>query len=225
MCLVSTGHAFSCFLSQKSSCYSTTLPLTILENGKWIKVGPDVPPRQSFCLQYDQFLFVPNGYGRKAILTEFSLLIHAHPLDDILEEWIGVFSNNEHAWTSGIHEFFHYFHVISNIFQNEQQVVALRFQYHQWEVEIHCYQTVLSYLTNCNHLKIKQWKTITSIPFDEMLNCGESTWISLSIPFFCNTTMTNNPLVYLRSIFRVDSNSWSCSAFGTTFSVARQLGL
>ena len=88
MCLVSTEHAFSCFLSHRSSYYSTTLPLplTMLEDGKWIKVVPDVPPRQSFCLQYDQFLFVPNGYGRKAILTEFSLLIHAHTLDDILEE-------------------------------------------------------------------------------------------------------------------------------------------
>lgn len=54
MCLVSTGHAFSCFLSQRSSYYSTTLPLTILENGKWIKVVPDVPPIVcsiiSFCL-------------------------------------------------------------------------------------------------------------------------------------------------------------------------------
>ena len=196
------------FFSQKSSYYSTTLPLTVLENGKWIKVVPDVPPRQSFCLQRDQFLFVPNGYGRKAILTEFSLLIHAHPLDDILEEWIGVFSNNEHAWTSGIHEFFHYFHVISNIFQNEQQVVALKFQYHQWEVEIHCYQTVLSYPTNCNHLKIKR-KTIPSIPFDEMLNCGESTWISLSIRFFLTQQWPTIPsFVFFLGCSQVNFSSW-----------------
>lgn len=172
----------------------------------------------SFCL-------CPTVMGGRLSWRNFpSWSMRTHRMTSWRNELV-FFSNNEHPWTSGIHEFFHYVHLVPNIFQNEQQVVALKFQYHQWEVEIHCYQTVLSYPTNCNHPKIQQWKTTPSIPFDEMLNCGESTWISLSIRFCCNTTMTNNPLVYLRSIFRVDSNSWSCSAFGTTFIVARQLGL
>ena len=117
--------------------------------------------------------------------------------------------------------------IISNIFQNEQQVVDLKFQHHQWLVEIHCYQTVLSHTTNCNHPKIQQWKTIPSIPFDEMLNRGESTWISLSIRFFVTQQWPTIPSFISGQFFELTAtleaavllgrrlvlpDNWDCSA-------------
>ena len=168
MCLVWIGHVFSCFLSKKMLLLLFLEQFWKMKSGwKWYLMC-----LQDNRLAYSMIILLPNDYGRNAIITESSLRIHAHPLDEIL--W----------WASmsiGIHQFCHYVQFISN----EQQVVGLKFQYHQWLVEIHCYQK----------LESSEDQPMKSISFNFLWWNVESWWMHMN-PLSINhiVPQMSNPL-------------------------------